>query len=142
MMTVLHWMISQSIFYTLIKEQGYSWEGVPDLAAAGLSSEGERFSVNGVGWSPLGIIISIIVGGAMVLLVWLVGFLGRLPEGMPVVRSCSAAISAACHRLEWDADAPRKNIAWGVVKPGEDGTEHAAFSSGEVGLTREGVVYM
>jgi hypothetical protein len=131
MMACLHWAISQSIFYTLIKSVNYS---VNDVAT--------DFTVDGVGWSPLGLIISIAIGAALVFLLWLVCFLLKIPGGMPVARSCSAAISAACHGPEWDEEAPQKLLAWGVVSRGvAEGTLHTAFSSGDVQPLSEGGIY-
>jgi hypothetical protein len=131
MMACLHWAISQSIFYALVLSVNYSVNDVPT-----------DFTVDGVGWSPLGLIISIAIGAALVLLLWLVCFLSKIPGGMPVARSCSAAISAACHGPEWDEEAPQKLLAWGVVGRGvAEGTQHAAFSSGDVQPLSEGGIY-
>ncbi|KAK3493802.1 hypothetical protein B0T13DRAFT_449695 [Neurospora crassa] len=47
-------------------------------------------------WSPLGVLCTICLGTVVVLFLVLWS-LRRLPSGMPVVASCSAAIAAACH---------------------------------------------
>jgi hypothetical protein len=120
-----------SIFYALVLSVNYSVDGGPT-----------DFTVDGVGWSPLGLIISIAIGAALVLLLWLVCFLSKIPGGMPVARSCSAAISAACHGPEWDEEVPQKLLAWGVVGRGvAEGTQHTAFSSGDVQPLSEGGIY-
>lgn len=134
LMTALHWMISQSIFYALVETRIDPGDVTTDQTS--------YFSVNGVGWSPLGLMISAIIGAALIVLLWLASCCIRLPNGMPVVRSCSAAISAACHGPSWDIGASQKLLAWGVVGSGvREDTEHAAFSSGETQPLREGVVY-
>lgn len=133
-MAGLHWAISQSIFYTLVKQVDY---GTTDGDAVTFD-----FTVDGVGYSPLGIIICIAIVAALLVPLWSACFFLKIPGGMPVARSCSAAISAACHGPEWDVGAPLKLLAWGVVGTGvAEGTQHAAFSSADVQPLTEGGVY-
>jgi hypothetical protein len=62
---------------------------------------------------------------------------------MPIVRSCSAAISAACHGPGWDVNASMKALSYGSVEGrSADGTEHVAFCSGETRPLRDGRVYI
>ena len=48
---------------------------------------------------------------------------------MPFASTCSAAISAACHRPEADTDAHLLPVQWGVVGQDEDGLQHCAFTT-------------
>ena len=123
--TILHWLVSQSVFVVLANTYDYSNGGSP---------QDEGLNVIGVGWSPYGVILTLIVGGALILGLWLYAFLLRYPRGMPLAGTCSAAISAACHRPQWDGDAARKKVMWGVVSEdtAADIIGHVAFSSGDV----------
>lgn len=131
LMTCLHWMISQSIFYSVFKYHkwhGSSWDVIFD---------------GGVAWSPFAIIISIVIGGVMLLGLWFVALFVKLPGEVPIVRSCSAAISAACHGPEWDMNASMNALSYGSVEDSSvNRTEHAAFCSGETRPLKQGVVYI
>ena len=72
----------------------------------------------------------ILLGGLMIVL----GGLGfrKYKKNMPIVSSCSIAISAACHRRLEDVDAAKLPLMWGVVETRDDGTGHASFSSKDV----------
>lgn len=99
--TVLHWLLSQSIF--LIKVNAFSAHGKPD----------EATSVTACGYSPLAILITIIVGMAA-LLVFAGLSLRRMQSGMPLASYCSAVISASCHPFD-DKDASLKPVMWGEI---------------------------
>ncbi|KIV94260.1 hypothetical protein PV10_02043 [Exophiala mesophila] len=81
---LLHWLISQSIFLAVISHYDASGRLI------------SAFEIATCGYSPIGMIFLIIIGGCILL--GLVGF-GLIPldPNMPLVGSCSAAISAACH---------------------------------------------
>ena len=106
----LHWLVSQSIFLARITTLGL--DGTLDHTQ----------SVSTCGYSPIAIITVIIVGAIVVLLGLANGF-RRYKAGIPLVGSCSAAISAACHPPESDVDAALKPILWGVVD--NEGSEHS-----------------
>ncbi|KAJ6071510.1 hypothetical protein N7499_009524 [Penicillium canescens] len=81
---ILHWLVSQSIYYVLVIP--YDMQGNPSLANR----------VSALGYSPLPIFLSILVGSLMICI--LIGIsCQRLQSDMPLAGSCSAAISAACH---------------------------------------------
>ncbi|WJG35878.1 uncharacterized protein FOBCDRAFT_204566 [Fusarium oxysporum Fo47] len=136
LMTCLHWMISQSIFFSLLHYcyfEDYYWSDITldDSIEPSLS------------YSPLAVMISIIIGGVMLLGLWLTALYIKLPGEMPIVRSCSAAISAACHGPGWDVNASMKALSYGSVEGhSPNGTEHVAFCSGETRPLRDGVVYI
>lgn len=115
---VLHWLVSQSLF--LARVVFYSQDGTEDTYA----------SLSTVGYSCIAIITVICVGTLVVLLGILNGF-RTYKIGMPLVGSCSAAISAACHRPDDDVDAPIKPVMWGVVDTQGD-VDHCCFTSFEV----------
>lgn len=60
----------------------------------------------------------------------MIGFLGRYRCGTPLASTCSAAISAACHRPSRDAQAHMFQVQWGVVSE-HPGTHvgHCAFTT-------------
>jgi hypothetical protein len=53
----------------------------------------------------------------------------RYAPGMPVVGSCSYAISANCHRPAKDTDAYLLPVQWGVVKEGDGSGVKCAITS-------------
>lgn len=121
-MIILHWLVSQSIFLALINLYDYS---------QGLPPKDEGLSISGLGWSPYGIMLSLVVGGAMIVALWLYAVLLRYPKNMPLAGSCSAAISAACHKSAGDVDAARKQVKWGVIGLDQaTNIGHAGFSTG------------
>lgn len=124
--TTLHWLVSQSLF--LVNMNGYSTKG-QDL----------RLAVSTIGYSCIAIITVIFLGGIILLLEVLNGF--RRHRGMPLAGSCSAAISAACHRPEEDVDAATKPVKWGVVSS-ENGVGHCCFTSFEVSQPVSGKHYL
>ncbi len=82
--TLLHWLISQSLF--LVGIQAYS---------ATLERDPES-DITSCGYSPVAIVSAILVG--VVMLSCLIGLSRRrFKSGMPVAGSCSLAIAAACH---------------------------------------------
>ena len=122
--SALHWLVSQSIFLARLNVVDFT--GV-EISGVGLST---------CGYSPMAMIFVIILGSIVVLLGICFGF--RTARGvMPLAGSCSAAISAACHPPEADADASMKRIMWGVVADdcfqyeGEN-VGHCSFTSSTV----------
>ena len=132
---VLHWLISQSVFLAVVAE--YLPNGKLDSPVA----------IASCGFSPIAMIITIVLGFVLVLATFAVGQ-RKYNASMPLVGSCSIAISAACHRPEWDTDAAVKPVIWGVIPPTGIGFEpmieevgHASFTSGEVLPLEEGKEY-
>lgn len=123
---VLHWLVSQSLF--LVNVTKYDANG----------QETTKYSVLPLGYSCIAIITVILLGAVMILLGLLNGF--RRYQGMPLAGSCSAAISAACHRPEEDVDAATKPVMWGVVSS-KNGVGHCCFTSFEVSPPVHGELY-
>lgn len=135
-MTILHWLVSRSIFLVYITGFDYAMGGARPVPLGAI--------MLALGWSPLALIISLIVGGLLILVLWISGLAFRYGTGIPLTRGCSVAISAACHPPEWDSDAAEKPIRYGVVSDlGEEGVQirHVSFSSGTVQPLRRGEEY-
>lgn len=84
MSTMLHWLISQSLYMIGVEAYG---------AKIQHNDDNDYFAC---AWSSVGIISSVTIGTVM-----LVGLLGlncrQFESAMPVASSCSVAIAAACH---------------------------------------------
>lgn len=125
---ILHWLVSQSIFLARVLVFDYKNEQTSE-------------SISTVGYSPIAMIIVIILGSIMVLFGILTGS-RKYRTGMPLAGSCSAVISAACHRLSNDPDVALLPVMWGAVESkDEDTISHCCFSSLEVSPPIEGEVY-
>ena len=122
----LHWLVSQSLF--LVNMTGYRTKGQDII-----------LPLSTIGYSCIAIITVIFLGVIMIFLEVLNGF--RVHQGMPLAGSCSAAISAACHRPEEDVDAATKPVMWGVVSS-EDGVGHCCFTSFEFSRPVPGEHYL
>ena len=136
---VLHWLVSQSIF--LVAVQRYTPWGIPIINWKSISNEPLKGKELTCGYSPIAILCVILVGIFMIVLGAVMGS-RRYAAGMPLVGSCSAAISAACHsetpNLEHDLAISR--IQWGVTRS-TDVVSHCAFSTREVTFPVEGHLY-
>ncbi|KAF9062623.1 hypothetical protein BDP27DRAFT_1481775 [Rhodocollybia butyracea] len=128
----LHWLLSQSIFVVAVT----AWNGDHIDTLGGVIS---------CGFSPVGMILTSVVGASLILSSLAVGYFKRLKCDMPLAGSCSAAIAAACHPPEDGAD-PLKPVKWGVVSKLSDSCSiaiaHISFSSGEVLAPVQGCYYL
>lgn len=116
---VLHWLVSQSIFLVVLN--AYKYDGTPDQTGA-------RDRI-GCGYSPIAILITIIVG-TLVLLAGLANGFRRYPEvGIPLAGSCSTAISAACHPPPGDDRPSKKAVMWGAIKESNADEEVSPFKA-------------
>lgn len=126
---LLHWFVSQSIFLV----RGITLDENGEVDASN--------SITTCGYSIIAIISVIILESIIVLLGLLTG-LRKYKAGMPLVGSCSAAISAACHPLRNDPDASLLPVMWGAAAvENKDSVGHCCFSSLEVSPPVEGEVY-
>ena len=125
--SILHWLVSQSIFLArviVIDSQNL------EVVDVGLST---------CGYSPIAIIFTIIFGSVIVL-VGIANGLRKARLGMPLVGSCSAAISAACHPPMEDVDASLKRVMWGVAAEGSSNTSQCSFTSFKVEVPVVGIL--
>lgn len=118
---LLHWLVSQSIFLAVVSE----WAATGELVNAA--------QVATCGFSPLPIILVIVVGLLILVSIILLGT-KKYNAGIPLAGSCSVAISAACHKDNCESDMP---LQWGVIP----NTKHCAFSNGPVEMVDLGQVY-
>ena len=115
----LQWLISQSVFViqTIAMAYGDSFYRYP------------VYDSSLIGYSNIGTIYCLIVGSVMVIALVMLGFCNSYrpreydkkqktnPQSytMPLVSTCSAAISAACHRPDDDYDSHLLPVKWGFV---------------------------
>ncbi|KAF3797185.1 hypothetical protein GCG54_00009155 [Colletotrichum gloeosporioides] len=106
-MAFVHWSISRSIYLVQLEIYDNNGELIPGR------------SINGCGYSPPPILLSLCLGGAMIPLP--LGLSARkLGPGMPIAGSCSLAISAPAHAGQDEVDAAACHLQYGVIS--EDGT--------------------
>ena len=187
---VLHWLLSQSLFVVSIEfDHTRLWSDGDDVTGQSFAQAetGPATSVQEYitcGYSISAVLGALVVGFVALVLVVGVGWRRLESRGMPIVGSCSAAISACCHlgdgsvpsvierpeKKRWSGRPEREpleqgengsaafeRVMWGEV--GEEtpihdlgwaGSEiydsslmvgHCSFSSGNVQIPREGVLY-
>ena len=126
---LLHWLASQSIFLARVE--------VSDPLGRPTSD-----TVNAVGYSCIAIIFALALWTLAILAAIGVGFRSFAAE-TTTIRSCSAAISAACHVKEDPETIVGRKVRWGDVGIVQDiGVRHLAFSGEEgVGKPIPGEIY-
>ncbi|KAH4938710.1 hypothetical protein HBI79_057550 [Parastagonospora nodorum] len=124
----LHWIVSQSFF--LVSVQTYSYDADDPVGwKLQLDHPATRVSI---GYSLFPMVVGVVFGGVLLVAIIAAGC-ARFKTGMPVVGSCSAAISAACQPLgEDDGDAAVAAIQWGEMGRCRNGIRHCGFSREEV----------
>lgn len=115
--TLLHWLISQSLFYVQVLPYDARGNPVPEQQLVAC------------GYSPMAIIFAMCLGGLMVCTILGLG-MKSYKTNIPLAVSCSAAISAACHPPPGGGDA-LKPIKWGEI-PEQPARPDSRTSSGEV----------
>jgi hypothetical protein len=143
-MMLLHWLISRGLYLVNVHVYDISGMEIPTRARYGR------------GMSPLPLLLAFLLSTAM----WVVLFVlmrKRLGTGMPIIGTCSAAISAACHPVMGDGSDATKGLMYGVVLEerqerqercdglamGQDQAEAGSlsFSSGDVQPLVVGTIY-
>jgi hypothetical protein len=141
--TLLHWLLSQSIF--LADVAFYRYDGTRSGNFTSMRQETweeaaqEGDTISSCGYSIIAIAFTLAVAGIVVILICLNG-LRRFRPGLPLARGCSAIISAACHPAVGEPDIAAKPLGWGVVEEGEE-IGHCSFSSGDLIKPEEGRLY-
>lgn len=126
--SVLHWLISSSIFLVRV-----------DPYIDGINKN--QFDVSFLGYSPLPILLAVLLGTAMVIGGIIMGCF-KLRSAMPVASSNSYAISAACHQPEDDSHASLLPVQWGEPKEYTDAAVgHCCFTSQDVDSLKIGRSY-
>ena len=126
---ILHWLVSQSLF--LVRIDSYDPRHQLDPGA----------SLTSCGYSAYALVITIIIAAVALLALIFNGF-RRLDSQMPLVGSCSLAISAACHRPPVDNEASLLPVQWGARShETKKGPGHCCFTSFGVESPIEGQRY-
>lgn len=105
--TFLYWLISQCFFYV------HSTQWNDGQFSKSPDNDNPPFSQLGFEWLPT--LVAAIIGAVMLLVLIGLSF-KKYKSAMPVVGSCSAAISAACHPPE---DEDLDQAALGLLMWGE-----------------------
>ena len=141
MAVALHWLVSQSLFLVrvAVTYQPGQLEPYQQSDRSNYKWQNDGYLISSCGYSPIAIITVIPVGALLLLAVIATGF-RKYRKGIPLAGSCSAAISAACHRPEEDVDAALLPVLWGAVST-EGPIGHCCFTSFEVSPPVEGKLY-
>jgi hypothetical protein len=126
---ILHWFISQSIF--VVQTVAYS----PDFERR------KDMDASSIGYSSISIIVAMATGVTLVVSILVFGFVLKLDSKrfdgeevdhpMPLVGTCSAAISANCHSHTDDGDCSLLPIIWKYVRDHEGSDNgHYTFTTG------------
>ena len=100
-----------------------------------LDSDGRLLeSIQGIGQSPLAWLVTVVTQAVMVFLLIGIGFF-RYPGGIPLVRSCTMAISAACHPSAEEVNPAATKLKYGVLVDQSEG----AGAQERVGLSSKPV---
>jgi hypothetical protein len=137
-------MVSQSIFLMAI--DFYDALGNPGPGREMGASDFVK-----LGFSPIAIILVIVMISVMIVLMVGIGFI-PYARGMPFAASNSMAISAACHTVEvfeaneaveGNNDAATRRIQWGVMRAADgDVPGHCGFSAEHVEAPVKGELYV
>ena len=117
--STVHWTISQSIVPVYIDSTSTNpadfFYSVP-------------YTTSDLSFSPLAIVVSVVLAGALVISMLMLGF-KRLPPKIPLASSCSLALSAAVHPRGTAAPyAEFLEVKWGMVESGPD-IGHCSFTT-------------
>jgi hypothetical protein len=128
---LLHWIISQSVF--VVQTVAYR---TPEFQPE------EAMDASSIGYSSISIILAITIGTPLVFTLLILGFTfkykakaprdgGEVPlYPMPLASTCSAAISANCHRHHEDFNCWLLPVRWGFVSDTEGGNNgHFTFTT-------------
>lgn len=134
---IIHTFISQTVFLVDVEAWGH---GIEEGVEKHFFTRDQQFDFTSTGFSPLanaGLLLSSI---AMILYLVVLST-RKFKSGMPVVSTCSAAISAACHPDPTEEpESWLKEIQWGVTEV-KDGSGHCTFSAKDVSPPSERVPY-
>ena len=122
---LLHWLLSQSLFPVYIIYFDNAGIAEPDK------------DISACGWSPIAVVFTLILGGAVVLVLCILGC-RKLNVGMPVMRSNSLDIAAACHPPVAKEDMALEPLSYGATNVRGFRSWHASFTNERVvPLTRK-----
>ena len=117
--SILCWLVSQSLFLVRVAVYDQRGDHQPSIYSTEQQEssplEPTSGSISTCGYSAPAIVVVFTLGTSMVLILLVTGY-RKLDAGIPLVGSCSLAISAACHCPTGDTDAAFKPVKWGAVK--------------------------
>ncbi|EEU37270.1 uncharacterized protein NECHADRAFT_22243, partial [Fusarium vanettenii 77-13-4] len=129
---VISWLLSNSVFPLVISSYDSLGRAMTDVDVAAC------------GFSPWPMVLAIVVG--VVLMAGVCSFFVlRFVSTMPMVGTCSAAISAACHHDDGQEEVSLKPVKWGAVfvpeTEGQEWVGHCCFTSSLVKRPKPGRFY-
>jgi hypothetical protein len=134
----IHTCISQTLFLVDVEAWGNSLVNGQRTIAY---ERQPQYDFNTTGFSPLANASWIAVSILFISFVIIMSMV-RFKSGMPVVSTCSAAISAACHPSPHEeAGAHLMALQWGVTEEA-NGVGHCTFSAGKVNTPDEKTPYI
>jgi len=141
--TLLHWLVSQSLF--VVKMKIYNKDGSPTVPP--INDDLDYSQITNAGYSPIAIIFAIIAAGVL-LISPIIFMCRRFPSGAPpVVSTCTAAISAACHPSNGHVGMVYGDFMWGANGGYHNGIGHCSlvpvemWNAGQAGPPRDGYIY-
>ena len=134
----LHWIVSQSLFVVNI-ELSTAW-GEPDYTSPGANQPPTPY-VWTVGWAWFPIFLVLLLCTLLFSILLVFGFRHYRSEGMPLARTSSKAISAACHPIHGRYMEALQKLQYGIIGDLDYGREKVGFSSTEVKPLVEGGQY-
>jgi hypothetical protein len=93
---LLHWIVSESLF--LVRICFFDRDGNPITDCKWCTPSNNILIL--LGYSPTALMVAIVLEGVMVAILLATG-MRRFKSGMPIVRSSSWSIAAACHHPLW-----------------------------------------
>lgn len=133
--TLLHWLISESIF--VVQVTVFGTDGQINASD----------HISNCGYSPIAIVFTVVAAVTMMLTAVVFGLCKSPEGGPPIVSTCSAAISAACHPGPTHEAMPYKEIRWGATGPVWNGSGHCSivsqktWAAGQAGKPMHGYLY-
>jgi hypothetical protein len=129
-----HWLVSQGMFIVRlnkfneygIRRMGWTFSGysfIPCLIGKKRSTRIRHFANN--------ILKAVNLAFLFFIVQFIHACLRKYPgeDAMPLASTCSAAISAACHRPEADKEAHLLPVKWGVVGTNDRNMEYCSFTT-------------
>ena len=134
----LHWLVSQSLFVVNV-ELSTAW-GEPDYTSPGANRPSTPY-VWTIGWAWFPMFLILVLCCLLFVVLLGIGFRRYNSEGMPLARTSSKAISAACHPIQDRCTEGLQKIQYGVTGKIDYGRERVGFSSTAVKPLVEGGQY-
>jgi hypothetical protein len=144
-LTLLHWLVSQMLFFSDLDIYRMQPEGLPRVDTLGY-----------VYTSALPAILAVSLSGVILIALVLTALIPKFPANVPLSGCCSASIAAACQPSrvgpdnetllgEFEPDLACQKLKWGVVEKHDDGDSnsigHATFAARETTQLVKGKLY-